>query len=93
MLPGAVMVRGTRGMNGGGAVGGGGGGGGNVALGGVLGGVFGGGFVVLGGDLCGGGVVDLGGVVPVCVCPPVWPLGAPVPLGPAEGPVVFWGLD
>jgi hypothetical protein len=62
MLPGAVMVRGTRGMNGGG-VGGGGGGGGNVALGGVLGGVFGGGFVVLGGDLCGGGVMSF-----LCVC-------------------------
>jgi hypothetical protein len=23
----------------------------------------------------------------------VWPVGAPVPLGPAEGPVVFGGLD
>jgi hypothetical protein len=77
MLPGTVM--GIRGMNGD-CVGGGGGGGGNVALGGVL-----------GGDLGGEG----GGVVPMCVGPfgpPVCPVGAPVPLGPADGPVVFGGL-
>jgi hypothetical protein len=63
MLPGAVMVLGMRGMNGGG-VEGGGGGGGNVALGGALGGDFGG-FVVLGWDLGG----HCGGVVSVCVVP------------------------